>query len=119
VSRLPPSPSSDPQAAAKAQPWVQVPAVASFLCSFLSLLLSGLILVGPFPSEWSFGPGLACSAMGAVLGHLARRAMCRSSDTVLATAGLLLSYGTALLSIALFVALFWALAAGGPFPPGN
>jgi hypothetical protein len=38
---------------------------------------------------------------------------------VLATAGLMLSYGGALLSIALVVALALLLDAAGPFPPGN
>jgi hypothetical protein len=104
---------------AKAPSWARVAAVASLLGGFLSILLISLILAGLFPSEWSFVPSLACSAMGAVLGHLARRATRRSSDTVLATAGLVLSFGAALLSIALFVAPVWALASAGPFPPGN
>jgi hypothetical protein len=68
---------------------------------------------------WSFIPSLACGAIGAAFGHLARRVTRRSSDAGLATAGLVLSYGGALLSIDLVVALAWALDSAGPFPPGN
>lgn len=114
----PPTPSI-PQTAAKAQlgaQVAQVAAVASLLCGILSLLLIGLILAGLFPSTWSFVPSFACGAIGVMFGHLARRVTRRSSAAGPATAGLVLSYGGALLSIALVVAIAWALDSAGPFP---
>jgi hypothetical protein len=114
----PPS-ASKPLTVAKTQPLARVAAIASLLCGVLGLLLIGLILVGFFASEWSFVPGFGCGALGAALGHLARRATRRSSDDVLVTAGLVLSYGGAILAIALIVAIAWILASAGPFPPGN
>jgi hypothetical protein len=119
VAPLSPHSPSNPQTAARARPGVRVMAVVSLLCGILSLLLIGLILAGLFPSAWSLAPSLVCGAIGAAFGHLVRRVARRSSDVRLATAGLVLSYGGALLSIALVVALAWALDSAGPFPPGN
>jgi hypothetical protein len=127
------SPSSPPlpdgsQAAATSARWWLATAVASLICGILSLLLFGAYFAGIFtlPEGWLFLLGwflalsLACGVLGVVLGHLAcaGRAALRRGGAVLATAGLVLSYGGTLLplvSIAL-IYLFFLLA--GPFPIG-
>jgi hypothetical protein len=84
--------------------------------SFLLGVASANLLGG-----WSFYLSVACGVIGVVLGHLARarRAAPGNRSTVLATAGLVLSYGGTLLSLALIALIFLALDVSGPFPPGN
>jgi hypothetical protein len=105
--------------AAAAAPWWLAASVASVLCGILSLLLIGASTAGLLPSGWSFAPSFACGVVGVALGHLARRAAPGSSETALATAGLVLSYGGVLLSVALFAVIALLLDLAGPFPPGN
>ena len=114
-----------PQTAATTAPWLLAIAVASLLCGILSLLLFGAYLAivfylyrWIFLLGWFFALGIACGAMGVMLGHLARarRAALGTRGAVLATASLVLSYGGMLLPLALmaFIALLFNVA--GPFP---
>ncbi len=128
MSQFPtPSPDSPPPTATAA-PWLLASAVASLICGMLSLLLFGALCAGIFyPSGVFFAPnaedgvvacGVTCGVIGAVLGHLARRAALGSRGAVLARAGLVLSYGGTLLPLAFLalIVLFFQLA--GPFPIG-
>ncbi len=95
-----------PQVVATATPWVLASAVASLIFGILSLLLIGPYFAG-IVRGLPFAASFVCGAIGVVLGHLARarRAAPGSSDAALATAGLVLSYVGALLSLALFLLL--------------
>jgi hypothetical protein len=121
VSPSPPPSPDGPQAAARAQRWLLASAVASVFFGIVSLLLLGASSAGILPPGVSYAPSVACGVVGVVLGHLARarRAAPDRSDAVLATAGLVLSYGGTFLSLALFALIVLFLALAGPFPPGN
>ncbi|HEX8033730.1 MAG TPA: hypothetical protein VF510_07780 [Ktedonobacterales bacterium] len=120
MSQSPPPSPDGPRAAATAVPWLLASAVASVIFGIVSLLLFGASFAGILRGV-SFAPSFACGVIGVVLGHLARarRAAPGNSDTVLATAGLVLSYGGTILSLALFALIGLALGLAGPFPPGN
>jgi hypothetical protein len=108
-------------------PWRLASAVTSLILGILSLLLFGAYITVIFFSQgwlfllgWFLAIGVACGVMGVVLGHSARarRAALGSRGAMLATAGLVLSYGGTLLPLAFLAltVLFFQLA--GPFPIG-
>lgn len=125
-----PPPSSHPQAADIAARWLLAVAVASLSSGLLSLFLFVAYIAGVFGvwsyaanpfGVWSYFASVTSGVIGVMLGHLARarRAAPGSRHAALATTGLALSYGGALLALAFeaVVALVFQLA--GPFPLMN
>jgi hypothetical protein len=64
---------------------------------------------------WSLAPSMLCGVSGVTLGHRARRAAPGSSDAVLAMAGLLLSYGGIVLTLAPMVLIVLAFSSPDTF----
>jgi hypothetical protein len=131
VSPSAPPSSRSPQAASAASaaaPWLLASAVASLIFGVLSLLLIGVFLGITFSGLSSAGlplvqcyvASVVCGIMGAVLGHLARthRDAPRHSNSALAIAGLVLSYGGILVALAFEALVYVAFALAGPFPIG-
>lgn len=90
--------------------WLLVSAVASLICGVLSLLCLGAFAAGLL-GVWLYVASIACGVIGVVLGHRARarRAATHSGNAALATAGLVLSYGGVLLSLAFYVLVLLAV----------
>ena len=109
------------QTAVTTPPWLLASAVASLICGGLSLLFFGVfaaallgvsVYLAALLAAWLPIASVACGVIGAVLGRVARarRAALGRSGTALATAGLVLSCGGFLLSLALYALLLWSFS---------
>jgi hypothetical protein len=109
------------QATVTTSPWLLASAVASLICGGLSLLCLGVfaaallgvsVYLAALLAAWLPIASIAFGVIGAVLGRVARarRAALGRSGTALATAGLVLSCGGFLLSLALYALLLWSFS---------
>lgn len=120
MSSSAPSSSGSSRTAVTTSPWLLASAVASFICGVLSLLCLGAFAAGLHDiwfepagllGVWLYVASIACGVIGVVLGHLARARLVapHSGNARLATAGLVLSYGGILLSLAFYVLVLLAV----------